>query len=67
MILHTLDNAGHGFDDVIAQKMFCLQVAACLTVDVGFKGRSLQGISFMWLSNGETSLHTAEYRKLGQL
>jgi hypothetical protein len=62
--LYTLDNTGHGFDDVIAQNVLFTS-RRYLTVDVGFKCRAIQGICSMWHSNGEISLHSAECRTLG--
>ena len=38
--LHTLDSAGHGFDDVITQNVLFTSRRA-LTEDVGFKCRAI--------------------------
>jgi hypothetical protein len=42
--LYTLDNAGHGFHDVIAQNVLFTS-SRVSTVDVGFKCRAIEGFT----------------------
>jgi hypothetical protein len=49
--LYTLDNAGHGFDYLIAQVVLFTSRRE-LTKNVGFKCRTIKDIYFIWPSTG---------------